>query len=103
MRKLLFVLSIGLVGTVGCSRSSSEAEAKPGVQSEDVASLTVDEVDKGIADKSLQAADCNHPKLRQTKGVVPGAILISSPDSFAASELPADKGAKLVFYCADPG
>ena len=35
-------------------------------------------------------------------GVVPGAILVS-PDSFAATDLPADKSAKLVFYCADPG
>jgi hypothetical protein len=36
-------------------------------------------------------------------GVVPGAILISDVDNFATSELPADKTAKLVFYCADPG
>jgi len=36
-------------------------------------------------------------------GVVPGAILVTDDESFAATELPPDKTTKLVFYCADPG
>jgi hypothetical protein len=103
MRNYLFLIAMGAaVAAPACSKTDSQAEAKPAA-SEEVPSLTMDEVEKGIADKTLQAADCNHPKLRKGKGVVPGAILISAPDSFAATELPADKTAKLVFYCADPG
>jgi hypothetical protein len=89
MRNHLFVAALATSSLVlGCSKSD-QAEAKAGAQDE-VASMTVD------------AVDCNHDKLRKKMGVVPGAILVS-PDSFAASELPADKSAKLVFYCADPG
>ena len=34
-------------------------------------------------------------------GMLPGAVLLSDPVAFAASELPADKRAPLVFYCAN--
>jgi hypothetical protein len=36
-------------------------------------------------------------------GVVPGAILVTDDESYAATELPADKTTKLVFYCSNPG
>jgi len=101
MRNHLFVAALATSSLVlGCSKSD-QAEAKAGAQDE-VASMTLDEVDQGVAAKTVQAVDCNHDKLRKKMGVVPGAILVS-PDSFAATDLPADKSAKLVFYCADPG
>jgi hypothetical protein len=102
MRKLLFITALATSGLVtGCSKSD-QAEATP-AKAEEVASMTVDEVDQGVANKTVQAVDCNHPKLRKKLGVVPGAILVGSPDDYPATDLPADKGAKLVFYCADPG
>ena len=46
--------------------------------------------------------DANGWGLRSTAGVIPGAHLLSSDDKYdVAKELPADKSAKLVFYCAD--
>lgn len=46
--------------------------------------------------------DANGPSLRDSVGVVPGANLLSSSDKYdVATTLPADKHAKLVFYCAD--
>ena len=46
--------------------------------------------------------DANGWGLRSTAGVIPGAHLLSSDDKYdVAKELPTDKGAKLVFYCAD--
>jgi hypothetical protein len=46
--------------------------------------------------------DANGWGLRSTAGVIPGAHLLSSDDKYdVAKELPADKNAKLVFYCAD--
>ena len=46
--------------------------------------------------------DANGWGLRSTAGVIPGAHLLSSDDKYdVATELPTDKSAKLVFYCAD--
>jgi hypothetical protein len=46
--------------------------------------------------------DANGWGLRSTAGVIPGAHLLSSDDKYdVAKELPTDKSAKLVFYCAD--
>ena len=61
------------------------------------------EVDHAVTDKTAQAVDCNTDKTRKRAGVVPGAILISDHEGYAAGELPADKTMRLVFYCANPG
>lgn len=46
--------------------------------------------------------DANGWGLRSTAGIIPGAHLLTSDDKYdVATELPADKNAKLVFYCAD--
>jgi rhodanese-related sulfurtransferase len=46
--------------------------------------------------------DANGWGLRSTAGIIPGAHLLASDDKYdVAAELPADKSAKLVFYCAD--
>ena len=46
--------------------------------------------------------DANGWGLRSTAGVIPGAHLLSSDDKYdVAKELPQNKKAKLVFYCAD--
>jgi hypothetical protein len=46
--------------------------------------------------------DANGWGLRSTAGVIPGAHLLTSDDKYdVAKELPANKNAKLVFYCAD--
>jgi hypothetical protein len=46
--------------------------------------------------------DANGWGLRSTAGVIPGAHLLTSDDNYnVAKELPANKNAMLVFYCAD--
>ncbi len=46
--------------------------------------------------------DANGWGLRSTAGVIPGAHLLTSHDKYdVAKELPPNKNAKLVFYCAD--
>ena len=46
--------------------------------------------------------DANHPDTRAQYGIIPGAHLLPSADGFSVQrELPADKNAKLVFYCAN--
>ena len=49
----------------------------------------------------LHLYDANHDGFRKKNGVIPGAVLLTgSSDYDVARTLPADKRAKLVFYCA---
>ena len=65
-----------------------------------VASITVDELDAQLARHACRAVDANVDTTRKHMGIIPGAILLSDYETFAASELPADKTVPLVFYCA---
>jgi len=62
----------------------------------DLAKLMADPASK------VQIFDANHASTRENFGIIPGAHLLSSSSHYdVAKELPADKNAKLVFYCAD--
>jgi hypothetical protein len=99
MRKLLLCAALALTPTIaGCSQDKAAAKAQ-----DNLPTMTIDEVDQAITAKQAQAVDCNGERTRKKNGVVPGAILISDEEQYPASELPADKNTKLVFYCADPG
>jgi len=55
-----------------------------------------------LVDKNapIHIFDASAPGLRARNGIIPGAILLSSFDRYdCARELPADRSAKLVFYC----
>jgi hypothetical protein len=57
-----------------------------------------------IADSNshVNIYDANGWGLRTRAGIIPGAHLLTSDDKYdTAKELPSDKSAKLVFYCAD--
>jgi len=107
MSKILLAAALSLAalsGFSGCSKSEADqpkAEAK--TEEANLPSMTVDELDAALAAKQATPVDCNTEKTRKKTGVVPGAVLVTSDDSYAASELPADKATKLVFYCANPG
>jgi hypothetical protein len=45
--------------------------------------------------------DANGARTRDEYGVIPGAYLLDSDDHYNLSVLPPDKGATLVFYCAN--
>jgi rhodanese-related sulfurtransferase len=104
---MLLIATILASLTLGCSKSdppAAENKLEKQQQSEAaLASLTVDEVDAQLAAHQIVAVDCNDDMLRKKLGVLPGAVLVSDDESYAASELPADKATKLVFYCHDEG
>jgi len=89
---LLVAAALVLAGLTGCSRASSPAS--------ELRSLTVDEVAARVAanDGKTFVYD-NNPKDRFEKSHVPGAHWLDD-ESVTAADLPADKGAMLVFYCA---
>ncbi len=73
-------------------------------QTENFQVIRVDALASLIADSNshVNIYDANGWGLRSTAGVIPGAHLLTSDDKYdVANELPADKSAKLVFYCAD--
>ena len=104
MRTFLLAAALSMTAITGCS-GSDKAEAAPAAENakDKLPSMTVDEVDRALAANQAKAVDCNSDMTRKRMGVVPGAILVTSDDAFAASELPADKTTKLVFYCSNPG
>lgn len=102
MRKLLIsaVLALATIsGLSACSRDKT-ASSESG---EHLATMTVDEVDKALAANEATVIDCNGDRTRKKLGVIPQAVLISNEETFTASELPADKTRKLIFYCSGPG
>lgn len=93
--KTLRRVTLGLAFGVAFAAVSAHAgEAKH----DGFGSLTVDQVSDLIASKSASIYD-NNGKDRWEKGHVPGAKWVA-PDKVSASDLPADKASKLVFYCA---
>jgi hypothetical protein len=103
MRTLLFAAALALAGVSGCAKDKSGAAGEKAEKAGEAPNLSIDEVEKGLADKSLVAVDCNGDKTRKKLGVLPGAILLADEEAFVASDLPADKATKLVFYCSGPG
>ena len=79
------------------------AKPAPPPADDKLATMTVDEVEAAIATHRVTPVDCNGPLTRKKYGVVPGAILVSDEETYGESELPSDKGARLVFYCASDG
>src|SRR5687767_11786169 len=99
MRTLLFSVVLGLAAVSGCSKDKSASGESA---EEQFATMTLDEVEKGLAANELTAIDCNGESTRKKHGVLPGAILVADEETFPASDLPADKSRKLVFYCSGP-
>jgi hypothetical protein len=100
MRTWLCVAAVAVAPLAACSKSEKLDAAK---HEANLPEISVDEVAVGLDAKQLAVLDCNSVKTRKRVGVLPGAILISDEETFPASELPADKATKLVFYCGGPG
>jgi hypothetical protein len=90
-------LSAALLGAAGLACKPASAESSG--EKAEFGRLSVDEVEKGIADKSLHIFDNNSEK-RFAEGHVPTAKWVNYHD-LKASDLPSDKTAKLVFYCSN--
>jgi len=96
MRVLSLAMLLGLAAA-GCSRRS--AHEAPGAAP--MAALSVDDLEARLARGDCRAVDANGDATRKRLGVIPGAVLLSDYETFLPSELPADKAAGLVFYCAN--
>jgi rhodanese-related sulfurtransferase len=75
-----------------CSKKQEEHAIK---------TVSIAELDTMLAKGACTPVDANGPETRKNRGVIPGAIRLTDYETFAASELPADKARPLVFYCAN--
>ncbi|HEX7842678.1 MAG TPA: rhodanese-like domain-containing protein [Kofleriaceae bacterium] len=103
MRTLLAcsLLASSLWAGASCSRDSATAErasARPAGAT--VSTVSVDQLDRMLANHACQPVDANGDTTRKRMGVIPGAVLLRDMD--AVDQLPADKARPLVFYCANP-
>lgn len=118
MRSLAaFATLLGLLGAAGgCSKSSGEPNSSadqsaagaqpsptaPSPQAAPIPTISVDELEARLARGDCRAVDANGDATRRRLGVIPGAVLLSDYETFIPPrELPADKSAGLVFYCAN--
>ncbi len=108
MRSLAaFATLLGLLGAAGgCSKSSasdpSKSSAGEPAQAAPIPTISVDELEARLARGDCRAVDANGDATRRRLGVIPGAVLLSDYETFIPPrELPADRSAGLVFYCAN--
>jgi 3-mercaptopyruvate sulfurtransferase SseA len=92
-RTVLLAFPLMLFALAGCKSASAP--------SGDLKSLTIDQVDQRIQahDGKTFVYDDNN-KDRYAQGHLPGAKWLDE-DAVTANDLPADKGATLIFYCAN--
>lgn len=81
-----------------CERGASKPAA---VDPAAVPEVSIGELSAQLGAAQVRPVDANGTKLRKDVGVIPGAILLSDYETFTAKELPADRAAPLVFYCAN--
>ncbi|HUJ60725.1 MAG TPA: rhodanese-like domain-containing protein [Kofleriaceae bacterium] len=96
MAKIMLAAALALAA---CGKASDAPATARSAQAA-LPTMTVDQVDRAIASGACRAVDANADTTRRHEGVIPGAILLTDSDSYALSELPADKAKPLVFYCA---
>ena len=96
-RAAAVVASCVMLGAAGGACAVHADPAKDGF-----GELTLDQVEQAIAKKEAITIIDNNSRDRWAQGHVPGAKWMES-SGIKAAELPADKGAKLVFYCSNPG
>ena len=82
--------AFGLVALLGCSADTTG-----------LVTLSVAQVAEVLA-ADVTICDANTVETRAKLGVIPGAVLLSSYNDYAASELPADPDRRLIFYCYNP-
>lgn len=88
---------LSLVGASGAMACEGEGHAEAAT----LKSLTVKQFAELQKAGTAKPVDANGQKTRSENGVVPGAILLTSATQYEPSkELPAQKDAQLVFYCA---
>jgi hypothetical protein len=98
MRTLLIAAVVAVAPVwIGCSHTESHTDAAEGFNL-----IHVSDLQKMQQSGNTAVYDANDAEFRAKNGIIPGAKLLSSYNAYdVGQELPANKGAPLVFYCAN--
>lgn len=77
---------------IACGDEQHAASAK---------TVTLAEVASLVKEQKAYVFDANSQKTREQYGAIIGAVMLSSSSEYDVRELPPNKDAKLVFYCAN--
>jgi rhodanese-related sulfurtransferase len=99
MKKLMLSAVLAVSALVpsmvlACGGDSTQASAEP-------AKLDVKQLASLTKEKKAVPVDANGKSTRDSEGIIPGAIMLTSSSQYDVKELPKDKASKLVFYCAN--
>ena len=101
---VLAMLAFAILGSWGTAQSFELANLLNNKETDSFKVIYVADLAKLMADPAshVNIYDANGNGLRDTAGIIPGAHLLTSDDHYnVATELPPNKNALLVFYCAD--
>jgi hypothetical protein len=96
--------TIGLLFLAGASLATAPSAKEEKGSPPKFKVIHPDELATLLADQNRNVAlfDANDSSFRQKEGIIPGARLLSSFNKYdVAKELPNEKDAPLVFYCAN--
>lgn len=97
MKRLLLAAALALAG---CTEAgATNAPVAPAAEPAELPELGLDEVERHVVGKSAKLFDANPIEMYE-RGRLPGAVWIKF-NGVTREALPADPGAKLVFYCAN--
>ena len=100
-----FALTVLLAAVLACSKSERDASPSAAksrsAEGDPVGTVTVEQLDSLVTSGQCQVVDANGESTRRNMGIIPGATLLTSYETYSVHELPADKARKLVFYCAN--
>jgi rhodanese-related sulfurtransferase len=101
-RTLALVIALAALPVAACTKDQ-DAPARPAAETGKPAPGTVEvtQLVSLVQAGKCTVVDANTPTTRQDMGIIPGAKLLSSYDTYDLAELPARKDGKLVFYCAN--
>ncbi|HUA34073.1 MAG TPA: hypothetical protein VMA09_10745 [Candidatus Binataceae bacterium] len=100
----LATLAFVIVGLCSSARAFELSDILKNKETDNFKIIGVADLTKLMNDPAshVNIYDANGDGLRSTAGVIPGAHLLTSDNNYnVATELPPNKGALLVFYCAD--
>jgi len=104
MKRLMMAVCSAVLAIPGTALACGhQMDAEQSIQPKPaVRQVSVTEVAALRTANKAQIVDANSSKTRGKFGVIPGAVMLTSVTQFdPAKELPANKDAKLVFYCAN--
>ena len=83
-----------------CAKEEPRRDPAAAADPAPVPEVTVDEL-AALIERGGHAVDANNAATRERQGVIPGATILSHFQRYDLGELPADRAAPLVFYCAN--